>query len=171
MNDYRNIGKLVAVFGFKGHIVLLHHFGKKTSLKGLEFIFLENKGDEMFPYFIQEIKIKSDNEVYIKLEGIDSNEAAKKILKKEAWITEENFRKYADKSAPASLVNFHLINEGKDLGEITEVIELPHQLLCKIYIKGKEALIPLHDETLFKIDKKNREVHVILPDGLLDIYK
>jgi 16S rRNA processing protein RimM len=48
---------------------------------------------------------------------------------------------------------------------------LPHQLLCRIYINNKEALIPLHDETLIKIDKKNRQVHVTLPDGLLDIYK
>ncbi len=125
----------------------------------------------MFPYFIQQIKIKSENEVYIKLEGIDSKEIAEKILKKEVWITDADFHKYVHSTAPASFVGFHLLDEGVDLGEIVEVIELPHQLLCKIFIKNNEALIPLHDETLKKIDKKNKQVHVVLPDGLLDIYQ
>jgi len=171
MTEYRNIGKFVATHGYKGDVVLLHHLGKKTSLKGLEVIFLNATGDKMFPHFIQQTKIKSENEVYIKLDGIDSKEAAEKILKKEVWVNEADFSKYAHNSAPASLVNFHLINEGIDLGIITEVIELPHQLLCKIYFNKKEALIPLHDETLQRIDKKNKQVHVILPDGLLDIYQ
>jgi 16S rRNA processing protein RimM len=171
MKEYRNIGKFVATHGYKGDVVLLHHLGKKTSLKGLEVIFLNTAGDKMFPHFIQQTKIKNENEVYIKLDGIDSKESAEKFLKKEVWVNETDFSKYAHNSAPASLVNFHLINEGIDLGVITEVIELPHQLLCKIYFNKKEALIPLHDETLQRIDKKNKQVHVILPDGLLDIYQ
>ena len=58
-----------------------------------------------------------------------------------------------------------------DLGEILEVIEQPHQVLCRIHLEGKEALIPVHQETLQKIDKKNRQVLVDLPDGLLDIFR
>jgi len=37
-------------------------------------------------------------------------------------------------------------------------------------IEGKEALIPLHEETLVSIDRKKNEVHVTLPEGLLDVY-
>ena len=171
MTEYRNIGKFVATHGYKGNIfVLFHHLGKKTSLKGLEVIFLNTAGDKMFPHFIQQTKIKNENEVYVKLDGIDSKEAAEKILKKKFGLMKPDFNKYAHTSAPASLVNFHLINEGIDLGIITGVIELPHQLLCKIYFNKKEALIPLHDKILQKIDKKNKQVHVILPDGLLDIF-
>jgi len=49
MNQYRNIGKLVASFGLKGELILHHHLGKKTSLKGLEVIYLEEKKKEMLP--------------------------------------------------------------------------------------------------------------------------
>ena len=59
---------------------------------------------------------------------------------------------------------------GEDIGEILEVIEQPHQLLCRIDWKGKEALIPIHEESLVKIDKKNKIVVVNLPDGLLDVF-
>ena len=83
---------------------------------------------------------------------------------------EEIFEKFAAKSSPIALVGFQMISEGKELGEIVEVFEQPHQVLCKIIWKGKEAFIPLHDETLEKVDQKKRSVYVKLPDGLLEIY-
>ena len=50
MDQYRNIGKLVAVFGLQGELVLQHRLGKKTALKGLRAIFLEQSRDEMLPW-------------------------------------------------------------------------------------------------------------------------
>ena len=171
MTRYNSIGKIVATFGLTGELVVKHHLGKKTSLKGLETIFLEEKKDELLPYFVESARLKSAEEVYLKLEGISSREAAQKLSQKDIWLTEDDFQKFASRSAPISLLGFHLVNEGDDLGEILEVIEHPHQVLCRIDLNGKEALIPVHTETLQKIDKKKKQVHVILPEGLLDIYQ
>ena len=171
MNNYFKIGKLVATFGLHGHLVLLHSLGKKTSLKGLESIFIEEKKDNFLPYFIDSAKIKTDNEVLVQLEGLTTKESAHTLVQKEVWLLEEDFQKYAGKSAPISLLGYKMIHEDEDLGEVLEVIEQPHQVLCKILLKGKEALIPIHEESLDKIDKKNRKVYVTLPDGLLDIYR
>ncbi len=171
MDNYFKIGKLVATYGLKGEIILKHSLGKKTSLKGLETLFIEEKKDSFIPYFIESTKIKSDTETYIKFEGISSKEAAHKLIQKEIWLLENDFKKFASTSAPISLLGFNLINEDEDLGEILEVIEQPHQVLCKILLDGKEALIPIHEEFLDKIDKENRKVFVTLPDGLLEIYR
>ena len=169
MTNYCNIGKLVATFGLKGELILRHSLGKKTALKGLETIFIETIKDEMLPYFIEFAKVKSGEEIYLKLEGIATKEAAQKIVQKQVWLTEEEFHKHAGKSAPISLLGFHIVDQGNDLGEILEVIEQPHQLLCKILHNNKEALIPVHEASLEKIDKKNRKVLVSLPEGLLDL--
>ena len=171
MKNYHSIGKLVATFGVKGEVVLRHHLGKKTSLKDLETIFIEEKKDEMLPYFIQGTRIKNDDELFLKFEGIDTKEAAHHLMQKKLWLTQEDFDKYASKSAPIALLGFHIINEGEDLGEILEVIEQPHQVLCRIDLQGKEALIPVHEGSLLKLDKKKKQVHVELPEGLLDIYR
>lgn len=64
-----------------------------------------------------------------------------------------------------------IVNNEEEIGEVIEVIEQPHQVLCTILIEGKEALIPIHEDSLQKMDKKNRKLYVSLPDGLLDIYK
>jgi len=171
MPQYFKIGKLAASTGLKGELVLQHSLGKKTTLKGLEAIFIEESKDSFIPYFIQSTKIRSDEETIVKLEGIDIVENARRLTPKEVWLTEDDFKKFAAKSSPIALLGFMMINDGVELGEVLEVIEQPHQVLCTIMINGKEALIPVHEESLEKVDTKNRKVYVDLPDGLLDIYK
>ncbi len=168
--QYFKTGKLVAVHGLTGELILKHELGKKTSLKDLKTIFTEDKKDSFFPWFIESTKIKSGNEIYLKLEGIDTREAAAKLSQKEIWLKEEDFKKYAAKSAPASLLGYSIINNKDRLSEILEVVEQPHQLLCRIEIKNKEVLIPINETFLKKIDHKKKEVIVDLPDGFLEIY-
>jgi len=170
MAEYFNIGKLVAVHGLKGEMLLKHELGKKTSLKGLSAIFVEEKKGSFLPYFIESTKIKAEDEIYIKLESIEIREAALKLVAKQVWLTETDFKKFAAKNAPASLLGYMIINENESLGEILELIEQPHQMLCRLDINGKEVLIPLHEETLKKVDHKKKEIVVELPVGLLDIY-
>lgn len=171
MDNYFKIGKLAATHGIHGQLILEHSFGKKTSLKGLETIFIEETKDTFLPYFIDSTKIKNDNETLISIEGISSKEAAHFLIRKEVWLDENDFKKFATGAAPISLLGFMVVNEGIELSEVVEVIEQPHQVLCKIMLENKEVLIPVHEDSLEKIDKKNRKLFVNLPDGLLDIYK
>ena len=171
MNQYFKIGKLAATFGVQGQLVLEHSLGKKTSLKGLETIFVEDKKDTFLPYFISSAKIKNDKEVYISLEGIQSKEGAHFLIKKEVWLSEDDFKRFAAVAAPISFLGFMIIHNKEELGEVIEVIEQPHQVLCAILINDKEVLIPIHENSLEKIDKKGRKLYVNLPDGLLEIYK
>lgn len=170
MTNYLSIGKLVATFGYKGEIILKHELGKKTSLKGLTTLFVEIKKDQMIPYFIESTKIKTEDEIYLKLEGVNTKESAQKIVQKHVWLPEDEFHKYAGKSAPISFLGYHILSDGNDLGEILEIIEQPHQMLCRIDLNGKEALIPVHAETLVKVDKKNKLLILELPDGLLEVF-
>jgi len=171
MSEYFKIGKLAASTGLKGELVLQHNLGKKTSLKGLEAIFLEEQKDNFIPYFIQSTQIRSNTETVIKLEGIDIMEVARKLTPKEVWLAEDDFKKFAAKSSAIAMLGFMIVNDGEEIGIIEEVIEQPHQILCSIIYNGKEALIPIHEDSLEKIDTKNRKVFVTLPDGLLEIYE
>jgi 16S rRNA processing protein RimM len=171
MTQYFKIGKLAASTGLKGELILQHSLGKKTSLKGLSAIFLEERKDSFIPYFIHSAKAKNESELVIKLEGVDIMETARKLTPKEVWLAEDDFKKFAAKSSPIALLGFNVIHDDEDLGEILEVIEQPHQVLCTILVNGREALIPIHEDNLEKIDTKKRKVYVNLPDGLLDIYR
>ena len=171
MTEYFKIGKFVSTFGLKGELILKHNLGKKTSLKGLAVLFIEEKKESFIPWFIEITKIKTEEEIYIKLEGINTKEQANKLAQKEIWLPEVDMKKFSAKSSPITLLGYEVIEEGEPLGKILEVIEQPHQLLCRIEINNKEALIPLHEETILKIDHKKLQVTVSLPPGLLEIYQ
>ena len=172
MKEYIHIGKLVAVFGVKGELILKHSLGKKSNLKEASAIFVEETKGSYIPYFVETAKAKDEEETFIKLEGVNSKEAAARFTAKPVWLLDADFRKLAGKDAPISLLGYEVItDEDENFGPIEEVIEQPHQVLLRVTLEGNEALIPLHAETLDKIDRVAQKVYVTLPDGLLDIYR
>lgn len=171
MTEFFKIGKLVATFGVGGELLLKHNLGKKTSLKGAQAIFIEEKKESFIPWFVESTRIKTDDEIYIKLEGVSAREQAHKLTQKEVWLPERDFKTFAAKSSPINLLGYEIVEEGKVLGKILEVIEQPHQILCTIDLDGKEAYIPLHQETIVKIDAGKSQVIVALPPGLLEIFQ
>ena len=170
MTEYYKIGKLVAAFSLKGELILQHNLGKKTSLKDLQAIFIEQRKASFIPWFIEHTRIKNEEEIYVKLQDVNTREAAIKLTQKEVWLTETDFKKFSAKSSPINLLGYTIIEHNKELGTILEIIEQPHQILCRIEIDSKEVLIPLHENTIIKTDHKKKQIIVELPEGLLEIY-
>lgn len=165
-----SVGKIVATHGLRGEMILEHGLGHKTSVQALKVIFIEEKGGSRIPYFVTEVKGRTVNEASLLLEGIATREQAQKLLQKKVWFKQEDFEKMVSPQSTIALIGYTIIENKQKLGEISEIIEQPHQVLCTIIINEKEVLIPLHEETLQKIDRRKKEVHVQLPEGLLDIY-
>jgi 16S rRNA processing protein RimM len=170
VNSYRNIGKIVSAFGVKGDLIVQHHLGKKLAITKINVIFLEQKKDEMLPYFVTFAKKRGDDEMMLKLDGIDSKEAVSKYLRRDVWIPEEEIQTHTQKSNPIGWVGYSIVDQGENLGPILEIIEQPHQILCRLEIDSKEVLVPINNNTLDKVDHAKRVVMLTLPDGLLEVY-
>jgi 16S rRNA processing protein RimM len=168
--NYTQIGKIVAAHGLKGDVILVHQLGKQSNLKGVTAIYLEDENKNLIPWFIEKASAKSVDEIILKLEDIHSRESAKAVYPKNVWLTEADFNKIVSKNAPIALLGFVVEEKGKVIGVVQEVIEQPHQILCTVIYQGKEVYIPLHEDSLIKIDRKAKKILVNLPDGLLDIY-
>ena len=67
MTEYFKIGKFVAAFGLKGELLLKHSLGKKTALKGLQAIFIEERKNSFLTWFIQSARVKSESEIFLQL--------------------------------------------------------------------------------------------------------
>ncbi len=169
--DYIRIGKIVATFGVKGEVIVQHGLEKTTDFKTIEALFIEETKGNFLPYFIQSAKAKDAAESYVLLDGITSKETAHRFIKKNVWLTQTDFEKVAGKSSAIGLIGFSIFDGDTMIGVVNEVIEQPHQILLKTQYQNKEAFIPVHEETLEKIDRKKKEIYVVLPDGLLEIYQ
>ena len=170
MDQYLEIGKLVASTGLKGELVLQHSLGKKSDLAGIGTIFLPDKNKDFLPYFLESAKARSADEVTIKLEGIDTLEQARKLTPREVWVEEDSGRKLIAKNAPIALLGYILFDKKTRIGEITEVIDLPHHLTIAVDYNGVEALVPIHPDNLISLDHAKKQVVAEIPDGLLEIY-
>lgn len=171
--EYIQIGKLVATHGIKGDLILEHAVGdrlKPGALGQIKALFIEPVKGAYIPYFVEKITPRSSAEWLVKLEGTDTKEAARLLVRKNAWLQRKDFDAMMDGFQPVALVGYLVVSDGQILSEVEEVIEQPHQILLKITYQQKEVLIPLHSETLKKVDPNHRKVHVSLPDGLLEIY-
>jgi 16S rRNA processing protein RimM len=170
MSTYMPIGKLIAPHGLHGDLILVHQLGKRSTLSGVKAIFIEDKKNQFLPWFIEKAQARTEEETLIKLEGIQTKEQAQKLARRKVWLTEADFEKHAAKTAPVKLLGYHIVEGTRDLGEIIELIEQPHQILCRLEIESKDVFIPLHEDSLLGIDHKKRIVSVSLPEGLLEIY-
>ena len=168
--QYISIGKIAGTHGLKGDVVLKHALGKKTALKDLKALFVKDKTGSYLPWFLESGKVKNDSETFVKLEDVNTVEQARTLVQKEVWLKADDFEKHAAKNSIISFIGYMVNDNGNNLGIIEEIIEQPHQVLCRLEIDGKEVLIPLHEETLLKVDAKTKTLFVALPDGLLDIY-
>lgn len=171
MEQYFKIGKIVGTHGVDGKVVLQHSLGRKTDFLGLKAVFIEHLKEQFMPYFLGSAVAKSESETFLVLDGIGSKEAAKKVLKKEVWLTKDAFNQYAAAHTPIGLLGFTVFDGSQKLGEVEEVFEQPHQVLCRVMVDGHESLIPVHEGVLEQINYKRREIFLNLPPGLLEIYR
>ncbi|HMP93901.1 MAG TPA: ribosome maturation factor RimM [Phnomibacter sp.] len=165
-----SIGRFVACHGLKGQLVLKHGLGHKTHLPGLQVLFVEDRNGSKLPYFVKEAKAKSQEESWVTLEDINTREAAQHLTQKTVWMQQADFERLAAPNATIGLLGYAIVENGKTLGTVQEVIEQPHQVLCTIEIEGREVYIPLHEATLQRIDRRKKHIHVTLPEGLLQVY-
>ena len=170
MSQYIHIGKIVAPHGITGHVIIEHALGKPIHFKGIDAIFVEKNAASFIPYFIQSAAVKTDTITHLQLEGINSREATAMLLGKKVWLPQDEFQKLVDKQSPLALLGYTVVEAGKPIGIIQEVIEQPHQLMVTILYQGQEAYIPLHEESLKAVNHKAKTISVELPDGLLDLY-
>jgi 16S rRNA processing protein RimM len=61
-----------------------------------------------------------------------------------------------------------VLEDGTDIGEVTEVYEMPHALMLDIRHAGGSALLPFIDQFVRAVDRAARSIIVDPPAGWLD---
>ncbi|MFZ9261947.1 MAG: ribosome maturation factor RimM [Chitinophagaceae bacterium] len=170
MEQYVVIGKIIAIFGVKGELIIQHHLGEDVDAEAIKIIFIEEKGGKFMPHFVASIKPRKEDELLLIIEGVDTPEKGKSFLRKQVWLPENEVKLHASKNSPIALLGFTVFDKKVELGKVLEVIEQPMQILLRVEYKGNEIFVPLNESTLIKIDHKKEKINVELPAGLLDIY-
>ena len=167
--DHVKIGTIVSKHGYKGFIKIStssFNFDKLPDIKHL-FIDINNC---FIPFRIDEIKSFSDNQLILKLSEVNTEKEAEDIIFKNIFIDSKSYEQIEGKSFFYSeLINFSVYSKSKKVGVIDNInTELP-QPVFEVLIKSNKVMIPIHEDLIDKIDKKNKIIHIDIPDGLIEI--
>jgi 16S rRNA processing protein RimM len=109
----------------------------------------------------------------VKFEGIDSESEAESLLKKDLFLPLEMLPSLeGDQFYYHEITGFNAIDQFElNIGTIKTVNDSGPQPLFIIDADGSEILIPVHDDFIKKLDRKEQKIHLNLPEGLLNIFK
>lgn len=164
------VGKISSVNGLQGTLVLRHIFDDSTWLKQGDVLFVELRLNSFIPYFVQSVNAANQQDYLITLDDVDSAEEAKKLVNKTVYVKEDVLEQ-AEVDSPLMYIGFNLVDKTTGgLGEIEDVMLIGKQWIARLTIEGKEVLVPLVDEMILDVNKKNKFIRMDLPHGLLQVY-
>jgi 16S rRNA processing protein RimM len=166
------LGYVIRKHGLNGEVYIMLDVDDPDYYQEMESVFVAINRDEMLvPFFIEEISIAEDKAL-VKFEGVDSAEEAETLVSCGLYLPIEFLpRLNDDQFYYHDIIGFQVIDRlAGPVGPVQQVYHFASQDLLGVKHGDKEVLIPVADEIISKVDKKNKELHVELPDGLLDIY-
>lgn len=164
------LGKIVKKYSFKGEVVLKLDTDEPDIYENLDAVFLD-LGNKLLPFFIEESLLQKGNQLRIRFEDIKKEADADAILKTDVYLPLNLLPKLeGDQFYFHEIIGFDLedVNFGI-IGKITSINDKTAQDLFVVEKDGNEILIPMIDDFIKKIDRKNKKVIVETPEGLIEM--
>ncbi len=168
MDDLVKIGYTMKAHGLKGDIKVNIEEKYEDDFEEAKVLFLASKGSTV-PYFVEQIRF--GNQTLLKLEDIDKPEDTIGLSSKEIYMKAADIQ-YAieDEESPnVKYLGYTIFDGMNNIGIIEEIIDAPQQILAIITYQTKEVYIPLNDIFIIKFDDAKKEIHMSLPEGILDL--
>jgi 16S rRNA processing protein RimM len=165
------VGYVQKPHGIHGELVIRFDEEYYETLEECPTLFLEID-NLLVPYFIAEegLRFKSGESVIAQLEWVDSDKKAKALCGLSVFVDQNDVVEFDDELSPNALVGYQLFDETLGLiGEINDVNDYAGNLLLSVEYQGKEALVPLNEDLIVRIDEENREIELRIPEGLFDL--
>lgn len=170
IDDCFQLGYIIKPHGLQGAVDVFIDSDFPENYKQLESVFVQ-KDELLIPFFIKSLKLKGAKATVFFEEVSSIDEATQ--LKSCAVFLPLNLLPKLEGNAfyYHEVVNFRVIDVVHgDIGLIKEVMNSGPQDYLVVIRESNEILVPVNDDIINSLDRKNKEMKVTLPDGLLDIY-
>ena len=169
IKDCFQLGKITKPFGYKGEVVFFLDVDEPMDYAEMDSVFIEI-GGKLLPYFIESINIKG-NKAVVRFEDLSAEESTK-LIGKNLFLPLSILPKLTGKKFYFhEIINFAVVDAKKgNIGNIASVIDYPAQPLFQIMNGTTEILIPILDQIIDKVDRENKTIYIVSPEGLIDIY-
>jgi 16S rRNA processing protein RimM len=164
--DVFQIGRLGKAHGVKGEITMQVDDDVFDRVDA-EYLVLEIDGI-LVPFFMEEYRFRSDTVALVKFCDIDTQQRAQELTGCDVYFP----RALADDDDEAlsfsMLVGFDLINAATNLS-VGRIDSIDDSTANVLFCLDNGLLLPANDDLLERIDVKQRQIVMNIPEGLLDL--
>ena len=170
-DDFFYLGKILKTHGNKGQVIVLLDVDDPEEYLALGSVYLDLHG-ERIPFFIGNIELKHNRKAVIKFQDFDSIEDAESLQGLEMYLPITTLPELkGNRFYFHEIIGYTVIdNLHGDIGIIEDILELPHQSLFQVRHGEKEILIPVVDDIIKKVDRRQKQLFIEAPAGLIEIY-
>lgn len=171
MEGFFYLGKILKLFASKGALLAFLDVDNPEEYINLESVFVRMNA-QLIPFFIEDIELRHNNQAVVTFLDIDTPEQAAILTGCEMYLPLEMLpRLTGNRFYYHEIKGWRAIDEAfGETGIIAEVLEYPHQAILRIMKGEKEILVPITDETIARVDRKNQTLHIRAPEGLIEMY-
>ena len=161
-DDYIKIGSLRKTHGTQGELVLAltTDFPEDENCTCL-MLLIDNIP---VPFFIEDWRYKSDETVLLKLDGIDTEQAAKRLLDCPVLAAKQFCQ---DSNVPVSALIGYTVEDTR-MGKIGSVSDIDDTTINTLLLLDNGKVIPIHEDFIENIDSEKKQIVLSLPEGLLE---
>ena len=170
IEDCFQLGYIVKPHGIHGELTIFLDTDNPEYYNKLESVFVEYQ-QKLIPFFIESLK-RSGSKATIKFQDIDEIDIASQYKGCAIYLPLDNLPELEDDQFYYhEVLGYTVIEQVQgEIGKIKDIYEANGNDLFVIDYKSMEILVPIRDEFILKLDKKESTFYLKLPDGLLDIY-
>ncbi|WP_452224954.1 ribosome maturation factor RimM [Lacinutrix chionoecetis] len=170
-DDCFYLGKIVKKYSFKGELLIKLDTDEPELYENLDSVFIDLRGN-LIPFFMESSQLHKSELLRVKFEDVDTEADADALIKSDCYLPLSFLPELDDdKFYFHEIIGFKVEDKNfGDVGVIKGVNDTTAQSLFEIDRDGIEILIPMNDEFILKVDKKNKIIFVETPEGLIDLY-
>ena len=170
-NNCVKVGYVQKPHGIHGELVIRFQEEFYETLEENPALFLEID-NLLVPFFISDegLRFKSGESVITQLDWVDSDKKAKDLCGLSVYVDREDVIEFEDEMSPHALIGYQLFDQILGpIGQITEVNDFSGNVLLSVVFQGKDALVPLNDDLIVRLDEDLHEIELRIPEGLFDL--
>jgi 16S rRNA processing protein RimM len=169
--DCFHLGYVAKLHGFKGEVSLFLDVTNPEDYASLDNVFIDIN-NQLTPFFIESFKLKNHPFAAVKFEGVNSENDAKVILRKNLYLPAAILKQLEGNNFyDHEVVGFKVVDEQYgEVGVLESIIDLSVNPLIQVMNGNKEVLIPLLEDLVKNVDRVNKVLTINAPSGLIELY-
>ena len=170
IEDCFQLGYIVKPHGIHGALTVFLDTDTPEYYEEMESVYVEYQ-QKLVPFFIKSFHL-AGNKATVKFQDVDDIDIATQYKGCALYLSLDMLPALdEDQFYYHEIIGYKVI-DGKvgEIGRVKYIYEANGNDLFAIDYKNKEVLVPITDEFIEKLSKKDSTIFLNLPDGLLDVY-